>query len=156
MTAKTGRWNRETGIDYENSYLAISATASAHGNHVGCLALRPSENVSSNEITRHREDGQPITVRVRKVPWDRHHEITFTTFRSTSCEPLLARAWAFQERLLSTRIIHYTSSELIWECKTVLACECTRIRPNKQNSIDDMISHNFVKHLAPGPDLAVQ
>lgn len=152
-------WEVESGkmgLIYENSYLTISATASAHGNHVGCLGLRPSEKISSNEIKRHREDGQPITVRVRKVPWDRHEAITFTTLRSTSCEPLLVRAWAFQERLLSTRIIHYTSSELIWECKTVLACECTRIRPNIQNSIADMISHNFVRQLAPGPDLPIQ
>lgn len=154
-------WEAESGklgSIYENSYLTISAAASAHGNHVGCLGLRPRETVSSNEIRRHHEDGQPITVRVRKVPWDRHNAITFTTLRSTSCEPLLARAWAFQERLLSTRIIHYTSSELIWECKTVLACECTRIRPNIRNSdsILRLISEDFVKQLTLGPDLPVQ
>lgn len=67
--------SEKLGSIYENSYLTISATASAHGNHVGCFGLRPSENVSSNEITRHREDGQPITIRVRKVSWERHHAI---------------------------------------------------------------------------------
>lgn len=144
-------WEVESGklgSIYENSYLTISAAASAHGNHVGCLNLR-RETVTSNKIRRHHQDGQQITVRVRKVPWDRHQAITFTTLQSTACEPLLARAWAFQERLLSTRIIHYTSSELIWECKTVLACECTRIRPNIQNSFPSLISRNLSDSSTP-------
>lgn len=37
---------------------------------------------------------------------------------------LASRAWIFQERLLSTRVLHYTSSELVWECKTVATCQC--------------------------------
>lgn len=30
--------------------------------------------------------------------------------------PLHRRGWAWQERLLSTRILHYTQGELMWEC----------------------------------------
>ena len=41
--------------------------------------------------------------------------------------PLHSRAWAFQERLLATRVIHYSSSELIWECKTCIRCECSNV-----------------------------
>jgi hypothetical protein len=45
--------------------------------------------------------------------------------------PLHSRAWAFQERLLATRVIHYSSSELIWECRTCIRCECSGIdRPS--------------------------
>jgi len=32
--------------------------------------------------------------------------------------PLSDRAWAFQERLMSTRILHYGKSEMFWECST--------------------------------------
>lgn len=91
-------WKVESGklgSIYENSYLTISAATSAHGNHVGCLNLRPRETVTSNEIRRHHQDGQLITVKVRKVSWDRHQTITYTTLQYTACEPLLARAWAF-------------------------------------------------------------
>ena len=37
--------------------------------------------------------------------------------------PLLTRAWVFQERLLSPRIIHF-GNELTWECRTKTVCEC--------------------------------
>jgi hypothetical protein len=39
-------------------------------------------------------------------------------------EPLLRRAWVFQEQILSPRIIHYASGELYFECKSQVACEC--------------------------------
>lgn len=38
--------------------------------------------------------------------------------------PLLQRAWVFQEQILSPRIIHFGSSELYWECKSYVFCEC--------------------------------
>ncbi|PQE26592.1 hypothetical protein CJF30_00001352 [Rutstroemia sp. NJR-2017a BBW] len=41
--------------------------------------------------------------------------------------PLLTRAWAFQERLLSTRTLHVHAEELFWECKSRNMCECTAL-----------------------------
>ena len=38
--------------------------------------------------------------------------------------PLLGRAWAFQERLLSLRIAFVTGSEMLWQCQERLRCEC--------------------------------
>jgi hypothetical protein len=38
-------------------------------------------------------------------------------------EPLGSRGWAFQERLLSPRTIHFTSSQAIWECREVYVTE---------------------------------
>jgi Heterokaryon incompatibility protein (HET) len=35
-----------------------------------------------------------------------------------STEPLTSRAWAYQEKLLSTRILDYGSQSLIWSCPT--------------------------------------
>lgn len=40
---------------------------------------------------------------------------------------LYARAWAYQERLLATRVLHYTFKELLWECKTTTARQCRLI-----------------------------
>jgi hypothetical protein len=39
--------------------------------------------------------------------------------------PLLTRAWAFQERLLSPRVLHFTDNELIWECSEQISCQCS-------------------------------
>lgn len=37
--------------------------------------------------------------------------------------PLNSRAWVSQERLLSHRILHFTSTQLFWECYKCMACE---------------------------------
>ena len=42
--------------------------------------------------------------------------------------PLASRAWVWQESLLSTRILHFNHSELIWECKSDVCAE-DGIRP---------------------------
>jgi hypothetical protein len=36
---------------------------------------------------------------------------------------LSGRAWAFQERLLSPRILHFTQKQLFWECRTSFCAE---------------------------------
>jgi len=41
--------------------------------------------------------------------------------------PLLRRAWAYVERLLSPRVLHFTPSEMILECQEGFICECGRI-----------------------------
>ncbi|KAJ8130956.1 hypothetical protein O1611_g2671 [Lasiodiplodia mahajangana] len=38
--------------------------------------------------------------------------------------PLFQRAWAFQERLLSQRIVHFLKTEIVFECEESLWCEC--------------------------------
>jgi hypothetical protein len=37
--------------------------------------------------------------------------------------PLMQRGWALQERILPTRTLHFTKTEMFWECKKVTACE---------------------------------
>jgi hypothetical protein len=38
---------------------------------------------------------------------------------------------AFQERLLSPRVLHICESELVWECREVSACECGGLNQEK-------------------------
>lgn len=37
--------------------------------------------------------------------------------------PLLTRAWVYQERKLSTRVLHLSREQLYWECGTLLLSE---------------------------------
>jgi hypothetical protein len=37
--------------------------------------------------------------------------------------PLNKRAWVLQERILSSRILHFDSDQLFWECQELQACE---------------------------------
>ncbi|KAF2805554.1 HET-domain-containing protein [Mytilinidion resinicola] len=39
--------------------------------------------------------------------------------------PLTSRAWCFQERLLSPRVLYFNAHELVWECMTNSRCQCT-------------------------------
>jgi hypothetical protein len=56
---------------------------------------------------------------------------------SDSGDPLSSRAWALQERLISRRILHFTSRELLWECKTQQLCECS----GWQACLGDLLQH---------------
>ena len=56
---------------------------------------------------------------------DRLHEMYEPWSSEKDVLPLLRRAWTFQERLLSTRIVHFTPSELLFECKEELNCQCS-------------------------------
>lgn len=37
--------------------------------------------------------------------------------------PLVSRGWCFQERETSRRIVHYTETQVLWECRTIQASE---------------------------------
>ncbi|KAM7205869.1 Heterokaryon incompatibility protein (HET) domain containing protein [Rhypophila sp. PSN 637] len=62
-----------------------------------------------------------------RISHDRSHEVLYGDmgFFRTSMEPMLNRAWVFQERLLSRRTLHFSASEVLWECRTCCLCECT-------------------------------
>lgn len=44
----------------------------------------------------------------------------------SSSQPIDTRGWTMQERLMSRRILHFSSDEMAWECNTVTECECRR------------------------------
>ncbi|KAI1661755.1 HET-domain-containing protein [Daldinia decipiens] len=42
--------------------------------------------------------------------------------------PLLSRAWAYQERMISPRVLYFTESEIIFQCFAHSACECGALK----------------------------
>lgn len=115
-------WERESSkmaSVYENAFITIAATSASSGK-AGCLGARP---IATHRLEEFRSDsGNSIYVREKL-----QHEI-FDWYRSLildfSSAPLLHRAWCYQERLLSARVLHLTKCELVWECKTAVKCEC--------------------------------
>lgn len=66
--------------------------------------------------------------------------------------PLISRGWAYQERLLSKRTIHFTKKELIWECKEAMWCECRfdeRLRRSHARGVTDAINQSWVDVVVP-------
>ncbi|KZM27968.1 hypothetical protein ST47_g880 [Ascochyta rabiei] len=103
---------------YQGAYITLSATASS-GDAYGCFAFTPQ---SLNDVEIQLPDGlRPIKIAVYKavIHWD---EDTPRAMRDRFL--LMTRGWAYQERLLSRRVLHLIKTELVWECRSLVTCEC--------------------------------
>jgi hypothetical protein len=111
---------------YEKSYVTFSANNST-GMLLGPPAMRKSHSV---QLEVEDLEGKPHALIIRS-PLD--HEMFFaSSLEGVGSEwerdyPLSKRAWCFQERLLATRILHFTDEEVVFECKTHCECECGSI-----------------------------
>jgi hypothetical protein len=64
---------------------------------------------------------------------------------------LAKRGWVYQERLLSSRTIHFSNKEIFWECYKISSCQCGRGNPY------EAVHHAkalFLGHLTPNPAVA--
>ncbi|KAH7198515.1 heterokaryon incompatibility protein-domain-containing protein [Fusarium flagelliforme] len=129
---------------YNGAELVLSATGSVDGSG-GCLFPRePYVTVSGTY-----SDGKPFDIYGRKISqhsafgWntDRNvakgssNPITGTRVSDIQDHPLLTRAWCFQERLLATRILHYTKSEMIFDCLSAMDCECGALEKHEDDPL---------------------
>lgn len=81
-----------------------------------------------------RDDSTGVFIRMRHE--QDHVEFAIGHYQNHPLFSLSSCAWAFQERLLSTRIVYYTATELVWECKTVVACQCGGISATSNTEIE--------------------
>ncbi|KAK5322659.1 hypothetical protein LTS13_008303 [Exophiala xenobiotica] len=110
------------GRIYENARIVIAATRSRTGDG-GCFSTRsPSYEISEAAPTGRFYVRKEIS----------HLDMDDQPLENYKTMPLFARAWVFQERLLATRVIHYTEHEIMWECKQDLHCECQGIKNERQ------------------------
>ncbi|KAF4633068.1 hypothetical protein G7Y89_g5052 [Cudoniella acicularis] len=120
-------WVRETApmhLYYKNAALTIAA-ASAKGDDEGSLHLARENNppfATIPAINRNQlqvipglpiQDGTHTTI----------HNIQLGLSVTPSVEPLSKRAWMLQESLLSAQTVHYTATELRWECQRKISSE---------------------------------
>ncbi len=113
-------WQRESvkiSLIYGNSTCNIAAT-SASNSSGGCFrahdrsTLKPVKFTFGRDGRRGTEDSLSLYITDVGHWWQRFQK-----------EPLNRRAWVVQERLLSTRNIHYERDQLVWECNELLASE---------------------------------
>jgi hypothetical protein len=111
---------------YASAYLTICATASADDD-AGCYRTKPAGwAAQSMEVAK--ADGFEYDIYVR-YGLQREHVYTWGYAISDDKEaklmPLIHRAWAYQERTLSHRLVHFQKAELKWECSELTTCECS-------------------------------
>lgn len=145
-------WRRESskmGAVYAGAYVTIAADAatdtscrltSQRNSHLDSFFFNYTRRPSPDDIRRFRArkrievfpplvvDGLPRSLCVRE-PWS-HKEIVqdasdINPFQFAS--PLNMRGWVLQERLFSSRTLHFSDNEMVWECKESLNCECEGI-----------------------------
>ena len=111
-------WDQESSVMgdiYKNAYLTLAATASSDG--AGGLFVERDGDIL--DITIPNSDPlHNVSLKARR------RRLHASLLPPPHGEPLSSRAWAWQERLLSRRIVHFGSQELIWECKSGSGCEC--------------------------------
>ncbi|KAK0627329.1 heterokaryon incompatibility protein-domain-containing protein [Immersiella caudata] len=111
-------WESESpmmGHIFANAYCVIAATASKNS-HGGCLRARR---------VRDRPDRRDLMRSGSKYCYTSRSYPSVRTLFETRVEqaPLTQRAWAFQERLLARRLVHFASDTLLFECNTLQASE---------------------------------
>ncbi|CAG1977645.1 unnamed protein product [Fusarium graminearum] len=112
-------WEAEApkmGEYYKNAILTIAASL-ANQVSENFLVPReeiPQERLSSFDFTN--SDGTTSQVVVRRVP-------DYAGIPLVANSPLSTRAWTWQENVLSTRIAHFSKTELVWECRSQQAFE---------------------------------
>jgi hypothetical protein len=110
---------------FENSFLTLAASTAADdsGQFFVQMDLERSEVV---ELTGATAAGKAYKIYARRPI---HHYLDDDDNDvpgkwTTTNAPLLTRAWVFQERLLSPRVLHF-GEELAWECREKSYCECS-------------------------------
>ncbi|KAH0437150.1 heterokaryon incompatibility protein [Colletotrichum camelliae] len=115
---------------YANAHLTISAMEATDG-HQGLFINTGSEPILRRSVHEIKLPGlqYPIYVRSTEGP----DPLKLTNM------PLLHRGWAFQERILSPWILHFTESELNFEdARGGSFCEC--------KELDHCIDGNYGRH----------
>ena len=107
---------------YGNSYLTINASYAKDGSE-GCLCHTKALETPGTRIPLSDGDLSLPCIYV-DVPFP-HLEVW--GYDVTERSSLDHRAWALQERLLSPRTLHCTSSELVWECYCSIRCQCNLV-----------------------------
>ncbi|KAK0616661.1 heterokaryon incompatibility protein-domain-containing protein [Immersiella caudata] len=78
-------------------------------------------------------DRDPDLVSDRAFPADTYLCASHDKWTSVDELPLNRRGWVMQERLLSNRTLHFTSTEIFWQCRSQLSSE----------SVSDLFSTGF-------------
>lgn len=133
---------------YENAFVTIAADA-AVDSRTGFLnpPARHLALVIGIEYQKENKTTGCVYVREKgalawQVPYHSWHFGTmaspnsgrqaYSMPKSPPRSKLSTRGWVFQERILSPRTLYFAESELAWECRSAIACECSATSERKR------------------------
>jgi hypothetical protein len=139
---------------FGNAFLTIAATSASDSSTQPLFP--PKTQPFKIQATDNKGSLHKINVREQpshysfKAPFDTNAhmnewELPFNMTEEANVHtPLLIRAWPYAERLLSPRVLHFTKSEMILECREGFQCECGRIDDNTYDTRPyDQVKHEY-------------
>lgn len=114
-----------------------SRMADVYANAVVTIAADQSSGCNGG-IFAERDKGEVYALPIKLSPCSCNYCTIFARWKRSRSYPFLrhsadhapqryglnSRGWTYQERLLSRRVLHFTPSELAWECTKEASCEC--------------------------------
>ncbi|KAK3489734.1 heterokaryon incompatibility protein-domain-containing protein [Neurospora crassa] len=106
---------------YTQSYCTLAALSSADST-AGLRKKTRTDQSMLIDISANDGHNEPFNVRLISIPnsWKIEYNGPWvsepTGTRGETTSPLRYRAWALQEKELSTRVIHFDFRQLLWEC----------------------------------------
>jgi hypothetical protein len=126
----TEDWEQQSALMcsvYENCYVVIAATSAKDATE-GFLKTKERGNFEIRGETTANVPYQILGLGVYPHPknnYDAHHGPRWPLYQHEAQRwPLISRGWVFQERLLAPRVVHFTSDEILWECRECNVCQC--------------------------------
>jgi hypothetical protein len=136
-------WRQEAetmGDVYRNAVFNIAATAASNGDG-GCFSLRDPALIQPCRIEAKWKRGAGLYQIHDSALW--RHGVTRA--------PLSTRAWVIQEMSLAKRVLHFSKSQLFWECDQKMACETfPRGIPITHVEVTPRINSFFYEHFDDG------
>lgn len=141
-------WDREAISMYRiygSAYVTLAAAHGADGD--AGLFPRATEQQAELHIELKMSDGQLtlVEMEIHSEPHldaesQVHKAYTLSRDHDSDPEPIVispdvlqTRGWTFQERALSTRIVHFNRQEYVWECSNYTSCKCGGLPRQKVN-----------------------
>lgn len=118
-----GDWAHEAALMCA-VYSGATLTLSADGSSSATEGLFQTDQALSKLVYKDYVDPDGDATLI--VLTQQHSHETAESRRLSSSQPIDTRGWTMQERLMSRRILHFTSDEMVWECDAVTECECRR------------------------------
>ncbi|RSL48351.1 hypothetical protein CEP54_012957 [Fusarium duplospermum] len=127
-------WANESvkmGDIYHNAFLTVSASHARDG-FGGCFNSQSAVGLGETFITITNRDqlGQESSIIFAST-------ISSDPPRVVENSPINDRGWVYQERILSPRIVHFASTQVVWECRKTYRLE--NLRPMALPTIPSMI-----------------
>ncbi|PQE30002.1 heterokaryon incompatibility protein [Rutstroemia sp. NJR-2017a WRK4] len=117
---------------YGNSHLNIAATSAPDCRHGLFQDGKEHRNTSFRAWTSRKSESYHC------VPPDMYKKAMLEA-------PLIQRGWVVQERLLSSRTVHFTSTQVFWECNRGTACEAYPLGMTEYVTYVGSIDHRTLK-----------